>query len=240
MANSLGLDDDLDGVELVQTIQKAFEIEITAAEAERILIVGELYDLLLTKIPVNEVDRKCAGAITFYRLRRAIKNFGYVSAISPSSDLSFLEAHRARTIFRQLEQQTGLRLPRLEITYAGFLGCLTVALSFFAVLGFSVFAHRSFFSRINGVALAAIFIAVGWGFLYFDPGKLPESCATLGGLARKVAALNYGRLIRRGANHRGSEIWKHLIELLSDYALPKSEISRDTYFLQSQFRKKVT
>jgi len=37
MANSLGLDDDLDGVELVRNLEKAFDIGITDKEAERMV-----------------------------------------------------------------------------------------------------------------------------------------------------------------------------------------------------------
>jgi len=78
---------------------------------------------------------------------------------------------------------------------------------------------------------------MGGAMIYFDPGKLPKGCSTLAGLTRKVAALNFGRLIKLGANHCENEIWKNLLELLSEFALPKSEITRETYFLQSQLRK---
>jgi hypothetical protein len=236
VTNSLGLDDDLDGVELVQNLEKAFEIQIADSEAESILTVGQLYDLLLQKIPANESNRKCASAMAFYRLKRALKGLGY-EAPSPSTGLSFLEGRGAKISFKKLEHETGLRLPRPELSYGGFFGCLAVVIIFCVVLGFSAFLHRRYFSGINGFTVVVVFIVVGWGILYFDPGKLPKSCSTLGGLARKVAALNYGRFIKTGANHRDSEIWNNLLELLSEYALPKSEIGRDTYFLQSQFRK---
>ena len=64
MANTLGLDDDLDGVELVRDSEKAFEIKIANNEAERLLTVGQLYDLLLSKIPVDDAQRKCASAMS--------------------------------------------------------------------------------------------------------------------------------------------------------------------------------
>jgi acyl carrier protein len=236
MANSLGLDDDLDGVELVQNLEKAFEIEISNAEAESTLTVGQLYDLLLTKIPANESDRKCASAMAFYRVRRALRNLAQGSALTPSASILFLEERSAKATFEQLERDTGLQMPQLEISYRGTLGCLTVAVAFCAILGFATFFHPGFVSVVNVFALVVTSIAVGWGILHFDSRKLPKSCSTLGGLATKVAALNYGRLSKMGASHSDNEIWKNLLELLSEYALPKSEIGRGTFFLQSQLR----
>ena len=71
MPNTLGLDDDLDGVEVVRDLERIFDIKVSNEEAERIFTVGEFHDLLLSKLSPNEADKKCATAITFYRIRRA-------------------------------------------------------------------------------------------------------------------------------------------------------------------------
>jgi hypothetical protein len=193
-------------VELVRTLEKAFEIEIAGAEAERILTVGQLYDLLLSKIPVDESARKCASAMAFYRLRRARKSLGYDLASIPSADLSFLERRGAKASFKALEQQTGLRLPQPDLSYLGAVGCAAVAVFFCIVLGFSAFFQLPYSSSVDAFALV-VSIAIGWAIAHFDRGSLPKSCCTLGGLARKVAALNYGQLIKAGANHRDGEVW---------------------------------
>ena len=52
--------------------------------------------------------------------------------------------------------------------------------------------------------------------------------------------MNYGRLVTMGARHRDDDIWDNLVEALSHYALPKPDITRETYFLQSQLRKRST
>ena len=237
VANSLGLDDDLDAVVLVQNLEKAFEIGITDAEAESVLTVGQLYDLLLAKIPANESDRRCASAMVFYRLRRALENRAKDTALTPSTSLLFLEEGRARTTVKELEKETGLRLPELELTGRGYFGCLSVLVAFCAAMGISSFYHLGYFSGLSGFVAVVTFVALEWAILRLDPGKLPIDCSTLGGLATRVAALNYGFLIKVGASHCDREIWKSLLELLSGYALSKSEINRDTYFLQSQLRK---
>jgi hypothetical protein len=90
---------------------------------------------------------------------------------------------------------------------------------------------------VNGfvVGLIAALVFLGW----VDPGRLPENCTTLGSLVQQVAALNYGRLMKMGARHRDGDIWENLTELLSCYALPKAEITRDTVLLEKMFRERA-
>lgn len=88
-----------------------------------------------------------------------------------------------------------------------------------------------------GLTCSAIVI-VGIAAAYFDPGKLPADCSTLSGLTRKAAPLNFGLLVQMGARHSEADVWNNLLELLSIYPLPKSEITRDTVFLQSQLKKR--
>jgi acyl carrier protein len=76
MPNTLGLDDDLEPVEVVRHLERIFDIRVSNEEAESIFNVGEFYDLLLDKIPSNDADRKCASAMTFYRIRRPRRGDG--------------------------------------------------------------------------------------------------------------------------------------------------------------------
>jgi hypothetical protein len=71
---------------------------------------------------------------------------------------------------------------------------------------------------------------------YGDPGKLPANCSSLADLTRAAAAMNYGRLVKMGARHRDEDIWENLVGALSGYALPKLEITKETFFLQSQLK----
>ena len=74
----------------------------------------------------------------------------------------------------------------------------------------------------GGLLLAALLVIL-------DPGRLPKSYATLGGLSRQVAALNFRQFVRLGAERRDKEIWAALVELLWEHSsLPLDEIHPDT------------
>lgn len=228
MRNTLGLDDDLDGVELVRDLERIFDVEISNNEAESIFTVGELYDLLVTKIPANEVDRKCATAMAFFRLRGALRRLGCEQTLAPAFEMHSLRLGRMKSILKRLERDLELRLPSTKPTrigYAASLFCFLVGLV--GALSF----HPSVPPILVGLFAARAVI------IYVDPGQLPKNCRTLGDLAQKTAALNYGRLIKMGARHGRDDIWENLVEALSRYELPKAEITRETYLLQSQVKK---
>lgn len=231
MTNTLGLDDDLDSVDALESIEKAFDIKLAKEEAERIVTVGQMYDLLVSKIPKDAADRKCATAMAFYRLRAAMRQFG-IERASPSTDIEFLEASGAKSAFASIEKNSGLRLPPVAMATTGFVGCLLFVISAIAAVVLSAFLGKSLLSLQIGAC--AVAIMVGYFLVRVDPGKLPKGCATLGDLSRKTATVSYGKLIKSGAAHRNEDIWNTLLDLLSCYALPRSEITRDTVFLQSQ------
>ncbi|HJW41572.1 MAG TPA: hypothetical protein VJ476_10135 [Rhizomicrobium sp.] len=237
MANTLGLGDDLDSVELVQDIEKAFDVEIANAEAERLLVVGQLYDLLVSKIPASDANKKCASAMTFYRLRQGMERLGFGRKLSPSADIRFLEKSGASRSFKRLERETGLTLPKLVMTWIGGFGCLLSVASICVAIVAALFFHRT--QSFLPFLMLLLLLAVGTGFAvtYLDPGKLTQDCRTLGGLSKRTAAQNFGKLAELGARNGSEDIWNSLVDLLSNYSLPKSEITRETYFLQSQLKR---
>ena len=87
--------------------------------------------------------------------------------------------------------------------------------------------------RCTGVAAGAL----GLVLVLLDPGRLPADCRTLGGLARKIAVLNFGRPHAQGAKARDRDLWAALVEILSEYTLlPKAEIHSGTLILSRQPR----
>ena len=48
----------LDSVEIVLDVEDAFQIDISDEEARKVFTVGELYNLILSKIDVQEQNRK--------------------------------------------------------------------------------------------------------------------------------------------------------------------------------------
>ena len=235
MRNTLGLDDDLDSVEIVSDLELIFDIKVSNQEAERIFTVGEFNDLLLRKLPPNEAHRKCASAMTFYRIRTAMRRLGYGDKLTPSSNARVLERGRTKSNLKKLEAEAGLRLPSAVSTRMGRFAAL---FAFVMILAVVFLLQRGptavFIGTIAGLTVAGVILKCG------DPGKLPLSCDTLADLTTKAAGMNYGRLVRMGARHREEDIWENLVGALSDYALPKTEITRETVFLQSQFKKRTT
>ena len=235
MPNTLGLDDDLDGVEVVRELERVFDIKVSNEEAERIVTVGEFHDLLLSKLPPNEADRKCATAMTFYRIRSALRRLGYGGEFTPASDVRVLERGRTKANLRKLEVESGLHMPGTVSTRTG----RRVAFSGFVVTLATVFSLQpGFASALLGIMIGLIMVVVI--LKYGDPGKIPANCSTLADLTRAAAAMNYGRLVKMGARHRDEDIWANLVEALSHYALPKPDITRETFFLQSQLKKRST
>jgi hypothetical protein len=234
MSNTIGLDGDLDDVELLRELEAVFDIAISDEEAWLLVTVGDVEALLLRRIPANEADRKCASAMACYRLRGALERLGHGERLAPVAALPGLARGRVRAKLKRLERESGLRLPAAPATR---LGCLMACVVIAAMTAGAFWLMPSFPALIGGGALG-LFVAVVMLRL-IDPGRLPDSCATLAGLARVAAVLNHGRLIRAGARHRAEDIWATLLEVLSIYDLPKAEITRETYLLHSQWRKRA-
>ena len=230
MPNTLGLDDDMDGAELVWRLEELFDVTVSNDEAADLRTVGQFYDLLLEKVPSNADDRKCRSAMAFFRLRRSLQAHGNGDRLTPYSNLRFLERGRTRNSLRMLECETGLHMPKTELTRIGHIA---------AFVGFAM-ALAGVFLPNPGLESVVLGVLAGWAvaaIVYkLDPGRLPGNCETLGGLARVVAFENFGRLARMGARHTREDTWQILLEALSSYALPKSEITRETVFLQSQLK----
>lgn len=232
MQNSLGLDDDLDGVEVLQELERVFDIQVTNEEATQILTVGDFFDLLIKKISPNTADQKCAGAMAYYRLRHALRVLGYGPALYPSTDISFLEGGNVKAKLKEIERVSGLNLPHGTATAYGCIGAL---IAFLAMPFAGYLLYPNAVSVVFG-SLVGVF-AGGAVLNYIDPGHLPRQCSTLADLARKTATLSFGHLTKAGARHSDSDIWEHLVETLSSYQLAKSEITRETFFLKSQLKK---
>src|SRR5580658_7168241 len=124
MPNTLGLDDDLEPVEVVRHLERIFDIRVSNDEAESIVNVGAFYDLLLDKIPSNDADRKCASAMTFYRIRSALRTLGYGDGLTLASDIHGLERGRTKKNLRDVGRESGLRMPETVPTRIGRVGSL--------------------------------------------------------------------------------------------------------------------
>jgi hypothetical protein len=230
MPNTLGLDDDLDEVELIQGLEQAFGFRLRPEETTNLYTVGDIFALLQRRLSAaGDAAQGCASAMAFYRLRRALAQPGAAKA-APASLLSDLSAASPKSVFGAIRERTGFRLPGLRYSPLGHVGVALACLILLAPVAAGIGAGRW---TMLPIALAAI----GFTLMRLDGRRFPADCHTLSDLARKVAGLNFGLLRTEGAGRREKDVWSALLEVLSDHAfLRKSEIARETLLLERQLR----
>jgi len=186
MRNTLGLDDDLEGVELVQNLEAAFGVKFSSRETEACGTVADIFALLTARFSAKGVrNQGCASAMAFYRLKRAFKDAGTSLTLAPTSRLDEISSLPPKVLFRKVRAHSGLRLPNIQSGRLGSAGFCVILLGAAAVLGQAVLHSRLV---LFPVAVAAI----GGILMRMDRGAFPDACQTLGDLARKVAGLNLG------------------------------------------------
>jgi len=227
---ALNMDGD-DTVELLVSCEDIFEIRISNDEALLVETVGDLFELVRSKIDSNEDNKKCASAMAFYRLRRALISLNVKNPLLPSSDLSFLEKLYTKPFVKKLEERSGLTLPRPVYDYVGRLGLSILIASF--LVGFAMLVVKS--------SLPFVFIGTGvFGMLMMriDRGRLPNAFRKTRSFVKETTLQNYGRLIRQGAHLSEPGLWAILTDVIAGLSgNPAHKIGRETYFYKSQIKR---
>lgn len=232
MSNTLGLDDDLDPVEAVISLEKAFALKISDDEASSCNTVGDIYDLLHSRFAAQIGEPgSCMTSMAFYRLRRSLRGVHPDIEFRPDTSLAAYAGWNARAFLGRLRNDTGLQLLGPQGRWLSGAGCILLLL---AVAGAVIVAVAKG-PPIFYLAAIGLFV-VGFVSIRLDPGALPRDCTTLGELATKASALNYGTLAQSGGAIRPKELWDAMAEVLSRFSeLPKSAMRRDTLILQQRF-----
>src|SRR5580698_9597771 len=119
MSITLGIDDE-DSVNVVQDLERSFDIRISASEAAACHALGDIFDLLRGKLRDSGVGGKsCASAMAFYRLRHAIADLSPEERLRPSTPLAAIERASPKGLFKYIHAQTGLQLPSNEFSWIG-------------------------------------------------------------------------------------------------------------------------
>lgn len=231
MPNSLGLDDELDPVEVIVNLQKSFSVQFTEGETGALRTVGDIYSVLRNRVSNSgERTARCATAMTFYRLRSAFVEQSIGAKIKPNTRVKDLTSFTATALFGHLSARSGLRMPKRRLALAGTIGAMSI---FAGLIGLSAAA----ISESHLWPIPLLVAGLGVMLICLDPGQIPADCQTIGDLSRKVAGLNFGKLLAEGAEPRDRDLWNALVEVLSeDSLLPKSEIRPETLLLQKQVR----
>jgi len=211
----------LDGVELVMAVEENFGIEITDEEAGKITTVGDFYDLLLTKLQGQKVNR-CLTSAAFYRIRRSFMDALGVQrkAITPVSPLEAIVPRACRRQqWTRVRSAARIEIPDLERPTWVWLLLAAFAL-FFAMTLIPVVYLLSRRFGPNGFTLL-----LPLGILFFlmvlserlsRPLAIafPSRAITVGDLAKEVLARNHARLSAEAGGWNRDEVWETLCRLI--------------------------
>jgi hypothetical protein len=216
---------------LVANLETSFSIRFTDAEVSAWRTVGDIYGILRSRVPSSgKRAGRCATAMTFHRLRRALSDLSIDATLRPDTPMKGVAAFTTKALFNQIRARSGLRLPRPRVALWGTLGAWFILASVIGLITTAVFGPQLWLVPVFAAALGIVLVRL-------DPGEVPPDCQTLGDLSSKVAGLNFGKLSQEGAEPRDKDLWNALVEVLSeDTLLPKSEIRRETFLLQKQLR----
>ncbi len=131
----------LDTVEMVIEVEDRFGIRILATDAEQVLTVGDLYQLVLRLI-ASTSGIKCKTQHVFYRLRKSLP-YHLRDDLRPNTALDrILPRENIKAAYADLQKEIGLSLPRLEKPgWYSFLALFTV-LSLVGLIVY-LFHHRN-------------------------------------------------------------------------------------------------
>jgi hypothetical protein len=221
---------DLDSVEVVRRVERAFRITIADAEAERCRTVGDLFSVVAQKVPIADRGAlPCPTASAFWRLRAAFRQQHPGRKITPSTLLSdLMPATRRSAWWARLGQATGLDMPVVRPSPASRQLWVGWAIGF-SVFGLALLCRNGpWVSSILGL-VALYFANGGSGSSAAETVGLGEG-ATVGDLAKLTAGLNPALLAGSSSPMRRSEAWAALEAVLRDCTRYSGPVEKRTRF----------
>jgi acyl carrier protein len=232
----------LDSVELILRTEEDFSISILDEEAEKVRTVGDLYNLVLSKL---DVTPGCLTSKSFYFTRRALVDSLQVPrrSIRPATRLSpLLPDETRRAQWQNIREHVGLATPPLRIP---------------ADLKQDLYKRTLFVSSAIAVALCVIalwrgwwavpvfiFCAIFWILLSISSISLVERLSarllatelpadTAGELARVVLSLNFEHFAPSESKTMPSDedVWRRLVDIICD----QLQIARDEIVPNASF-----
>ena len=229
--NTLGLDDDMDSVELLQEVERIFDIQISNEQAATVVTMNDLYQIVLLGLDGNG-GINCRTSMAFYRIRHALRATIGDTEIRPSTPLRSIWIGSPRSFRKIVEHYSGLRLTPFSIT--GLSVFASMLLSAAIIYGLAGLLIEGF--GWQSLAMTAALLSLGLLLFRLDPLEFGSN-STVGDIARGVAAENFGLLVRRGARNDKQEVWGRLVTAAARYSekLQADQVSASTIMLQSQF-----
>lgn len=215
----------LEGVELVMEVEEAFGIVIADEEAERTRTVGQLFELVVSKLSSSQ---GCASMVAFNRLRRGLHTvFGTPRReVSPHTALDqVLPVRQRRAAWRRLGTASGLQLPGLRTPRWALV--LVVVASVLATIMDLFGVGVGITNPVVAMLLVGAALAIVTGRTGSRP---PAGCASIGDLAQVVA----GRYPSLSASARPDEVqvWSTIVDRVSRVGgVDPTRVTRDARFV---------
>jgi hypothetical protein len=220
----LGLSGDLDDVELVQDVEQAFRVRLPDDELSRCHTVGDLFELVAARLPSRANADRCATAMCFYRLRRAVLALAPDVQLHPSTPIEVLQGIPVKSLYRSIEGVGGLRPP---LPYISVWGGFSLLLAVAAPIGL-LLCGAPWWAAVLAVPVAITAYR-------FSPVRLPPQVKIVRDLVECVAARSVATLADQGARLRPAEAWKALQTVCADHAAtPAGEIGSSTLLYASR------
>lgn len=186
----------LDAVEIVMRVEKTFAIEIKDAEAEDLSTVGDMHELVWSKID-GRVSDTCVSQSIFYRLRSEMKNTYGIdrTAIIPGAALTkMIPSDQTQEQWLQFARAANLKLPELVYRqpYSIIKHLLTVNMVVCTILPFFFAIQRSDWWLLL-LCPASYAISVGFHKI-FEGKKTAAPRISIRQFVAQVLALNFENL----------------------------------------------
>ncbi len=232
IVGSLGLAGDGDDTALIMSVERAFDIRLADDEVSRLRTVGELHDLVVSKLP-RPMGSVCLAAHAFYRVRAGLGDGA--RRIGPRTAIDDLvRPVERRGLWRRLRESDGLDMPPLAVPR--WLSTVILALwPLMALLGLLVPLFQGGWSNrcVLGAAVGGLlFPLLAFGMTKPLARELPVGTVDVGDLSRAVLALNFGRLARESGSWREDGVWRALAGVIgSEVSVVPERIGRRTRFI---------
>jgi hypothetical protein len=240
----------LDTVEIVMRIEEEFSIDLPDAELGSVITVGDLYNIVLSKLDTT-TTAECLSSKAFYRTRRALVDCLGVSrrSIRPATSLETLFPKQSRhRRWADVAKSIELKFPTLRASRAqrNLFGALMIALPpgiVFTTLGVT-HAYVGLPVDSSGLWVSALVIwlvllgIIGPILMGLEQRRALElPVGTAGDLARMLLTMNLDEFAPRlEENHPVSResVWARIVHIFSDQMqievekiLPEAKISED-------------
>jgi hypothetical protein len=204
----------LDGVDLLVAVEHGFQIHIDDEEASRVSTVGDLHDLVTSKL-TGVASKRCLTSAAFYQIRRGIVDALGLKRheVRPSTKLEviFPEGTRRKT-WQSVQEATRLKLPSLAYPGSTVLTFTVTGLLAGVITAVSVHAG------VTGILMAAVAgVFAGIAALRLVPTcavAIPNGEATIGDLARDVLATNHAQFVSEVGGWNDREVWETLCRII--------------------------